>query len=235
MTLPRVVLCSMWRNDCARRLVDRVDHLLAKSESYPNMRWVWVVGDSTDHTTDALWTLTTKYPVTIVDIGSTGIEGEDVPTRLRRLSETGNEWWNWIDDAEYVMIHESDILSPANVVNRMVAHAERGKCPIAGWPTLTLQGRKLFYDVWAYRKDGVLFTNNAPYHSCYRPDTVFEVDSFGSVYLFHAEDVPLVRFHDRAVLDLCRQLREQGRTLYVDPTLEVIQPADLWQFHEVVA
>lgn len=231
MTLPRVVMCSLWRNDCNRRIVDRVDHLLAKAESYPNMRYVWVVGDSRDDTTQALAELSYGYEVQIVDIGDTGIEGEDVPTRLRRLSETGNEWWNWIDDAEYVMIHESDILSPANVVNQLVAHAERGRCPIAGWPTIKLRGEQgvsYFYDTFCYRKDGVRFTNDVPYHSCYRYPEPFQVDSFGTMYLFHAEDVPLVRFHDRAVLDLCQQLHEQGRTLWVDPTLKVVQPYDLW-------
>lgn len=231
MTLPTVVMCSLWREDVHRRLVDRVQHLLAKAHPYPALRWVWVVGDSHDDTTRALADLSYGYPVQIVDIGDTGIEGDDHPSRLRRLSETANEWWNWIDDAEYVMVHESDIVSPPNVVNRMVAHAGRGRCPIAGWPTLTLNGKTLFYDVFCYRKDGTRFTNNPPYHACYRPDQPFTVDSFGTMYLFHAEDVPLVRFEDNAVLDLCRQLRAQGRDLWVDPTLVIEQPRDLWTFY----
>lgn len=231
MILPPVVCCSLWRNDVRRRLVDRVAHLLAKAETYPNLRWVWVVGDSRDDTTRALSDLCYGYPVRIVDIGDTGIEGDDHPSRLRRLGETANEWWNWIDDADYVIVHESDIVSPPDVVNRLVAHAEAGRCPIAGWPVLELQGQKLFYDTWAYRKDGVRFTNNPPYHACYRPDEPFEVDSFGTMYLFDAADVPLVRFEDGAVLDLCRQLREQGRTLWVDPELIISQPHDLWTFY----
>ncbi len=234
MTLPRVVMCSLWRNDCNRRLVDRVEHLLAKCETYPNLRWVWVVGDSTDDTAQALAELSYGYEVQVVDIGDTGIEGDDHTSRLRRLSETGNEWWNWIDDAEYVMVHESDIVSPPDVVNRLVAHAERGRCPIAGWPTIKLRGEQgvnYFYDTWAYRKDGRRFSNDVPYHPCYRYPEPFMVDSFGTMYLFHAEDVPLVHFQDNAVLDLCRQLRQQGRTLWVDPTLIIEQPRALWTFY----
>lgn len=233
MTLPRVCLCSLWRNDCDRQLVDRVEHLLAKCESYPNLRYVWVVGDSTDGTTQALGELTSDYDnVRIVDIGDTGIYGEDVPTRLRRLSETANEWWHWVDGADYVMVHESDIISQPNVVNLLVAHAERGRCPIAGWPTLEIQpGVVYFYDSYCYRKDGVRFSNQPPYHTCYKADEPFTVDSFGTMYLFDAYDVPLVRFEDNAVLDLCRQLREQGRTLWVDPTLIVEQPRSLWTYY----
>lgn len=234
MTLPSVVMCSLWRNDAQRAIADRVQHLLAKAESYPALKFVWVVGDSTDDTTQTLAQLSVGYPVTIVDIGDTGIEGEDMHSRLRRLSETANEWWKWIDDAEYVLVHESDIQSPANVVNRLVAHAEQGRCPIAGWPTLKLRGEQgvaYFYDIWAYRKDGVRFENDVPYHKCYRYPDPFTVDSFGTMYMFNAEDVPLVRFEDNAVLDLCRQLREQGRTLWVDPALTVVQPRELWSFH----
>lgn len=234
MTLLPVVMCSLWRDDHDRNIAARVEHLLAKAESYPALRWVWVVGDSRDDTTQTLGELSRGRNVQIVDIGDTGIEGEDIPARLRRLSATGNEWWNWCENAEYVLVHESDILSPRNVVNQLVAHAEQGRCPIAGWPTLKLRGEQgvaYFYDTWAYRKDGVRFENDVPYHKCYRYPDPFTVDSFGTMYLFDACDVPLVHFEDNAVLDLCRQLREQGRTLWVDPTLKVVQPRELWTFH----
>lgn len=231
MTLPPVVMCSLWRNDVARGLSARVQHLLAKAESYPNVRYVWVVGDSRDNTSYALAELSHGSNVQIVDIGDTGIEGEDVPTRLRRLSETGNEWWNWCENATYIMIHESDLISPPDLVNRMVANAERGICPVAAWPIINMNGETWCYDIWALRKDGVRFTNRAPYHKCYHPNNPFVVDSFGSVYLFHGEDVPLVHFENHAVLDLCQQLREQGRTLWVDPQIVVEQPVALWQFH----
>lgn len=138
MILPPVVICSLWRNDCHRRLVDRVAHLLAKALAYPSLRYIWVVGDSRDDTARALADLARDYRVTIIDIGDTGIEGDDHPSRLRRLGETANEWWHWCENAEYVMVHESDIVSPPNVVNQLVAHAGRGRCPIAGWPVLEL-------------------------------------------------------------------------------------------------
>lgn len=238
MTQPPVVLCSMWKNELAqgRHLVDRVEHLLAKAESYPNLRWVWVVGDSTDNTARALCELAYGYEVRIVDIGSTGIEGDDAHNRLRRLSATANEYWNWIDGAAYVLVHESDILSPHDIVKRLVGHAQAGRCPIAAWPTLEVRpGRRIFYDVYCFRKDGRQFGHVPPYHAGYVPNAPFTVDSFGTLFLFDAADAPHIHMHDRAVLDLCEQLRVRGRTLWVDPTLEVVQPHELWQYHRIEA
>lgn len=235
MTLPRVVLCSMFRNDENRSLVDRVEHLLAKCECWPNLAYCWVVGDSTDGTTQALGELSTGYDnVQIVDIGSTGIEGDDAHSRLRRLSVTANEYWHWVDGADFVLIHESDIQSPYEIVNQLVAHAEQGRCPIAAWPTLEIRpGTKVFYDTLSYRKDGQMFSNHPPYHSCYKPHEVFEVDSAGTVMLFHGSDAKYLFLVDGGFLDLCQQLRHRGRTIYVDPQLEVIQPFALWQYHNL--
>lgn len=234
MTLPRVVMCSMWRSDANRQLPDRVEHLLAKAETYPMLRWYWVVGDSDDDTLDALIDLSIGYDVAFAQF-DTGIKGDDAVSRLRRLSLTANHYLQ-IDHAvaEFVLVHESDLLSPSDIVNRFVAHAEQGRCPIAAWPTLEIQpGRRFFYDCWAYRKDGVRFSNRAPYHKCYRPDAPFAVDSFGSVFMFSTEDSPFLHMENRAVLDLCDGLRARGRTLWVDPTIEVIQPHALWQYQQI--
>lgn len=234
MTLPRVVMCSMWRNDCKRRLVDRVEHLLAKAETYPALRWLWVVGDSTDDTTQALAQLSVGYPVTIVDIGDTVTLGEDMASGHRRLSETGNEYFTWIDeDDKYALVHESDILSPHDVVNQLVDYARSGLCPVAAWPIINLGGQRLCYDIWALRKDGQRFGNYAPYHACYRADAPFEVDSFGTVFLFNARDAKWLRMQDRAVLDLCAQWKEHGYRLWVAPAIVVEQPVALWQYHRI--
>lgn len=228
-SLPSVVMCSMFMNDQHRQLEERAAHLLSKAATYRNMRFVFVVGDSTDATA----TLLMQYSyfadnVKIVEI-TTGIEGEDAPSRLRRLSVTANHYFKYVDGADYVLIHESDIVSPANLVNLLVANAEQGRCPIAAWPTLEIRpGEHWMYDIWAYRKDGVHFTSKPPYHQCYQPDKPFVVDSAGTVLMFAGEDSGNVLMDKQAVLDLCWHLRELGRTIWVDPTIEVVQPHSLW-------
>jgi hypothetical protein len=114
----------------------------------------------------------------------------------------------------------------------LLAHAQAGRCPIAGWPILPIGNqRAVFYDIWAYRKDGRMFTNAPPFHACYQPDTPFEVDSFGSCWLAEAADMRTARFGDQAVLDVCAQLRARGRQLWVDPKLTIVQPTALWEPH----
>lgn len=234
MNLPRVLMASMWRNDSQRQVTQRALHLLSKAETYPALCWRWVVGDSTDDTAEMLRQLSVGYDnVEVIDIGDTGVEGDDADSRLRRLSLTANHYLYNVEGYDYVLCHESDLLSPPDLVNRMVANAERGICPVAAWPVIELRGKVLCYDVWALRKDGLRFKNTAPYHPCYKADKPFMVDSFGSVFLFHAEDAPEVIMSKRAVLDLCWHLRELGRDLWVDPAIVAEQPVSLWEYHHI--
>jgi hypothetical protein len=227
--LPRVLMVSMWRNDAGRGIEQRAHHLLAKAVHYPNLAWRWIVGDSVDGTAETLRQLSAGYPVQIVDIGDTGVEGDDHAANLRRLSLTGNHYFSGAAAFDYLLIHESDIVSPPNLVNLLVAHAEQGRCPIAAWPTLEIKpGVKVFYDIFCYRKDGQMFSNHPPYHPAYRSDRPFVVDSAGTVLMFHAEDAGEVIMAKQALLDLCWHLRELGRDIWVDPTLEVVQPRSLW-------
>lgn len=226
---------NMWRNDTRRNLRERALHLLTKS--YPALRWVWVVGDSEDETYAQLLTIVNEVrPLRRVDLirHDTGIVGNDMPNRLRRMSETANQWLAQVQaDDDYLLIHESDIISPVNLVERFLRHVDAGRCPVAGWPILPVTDTQaVFYDIWAYRKDGRRFTNTPPFHECYNPNTPFEVDSVGTCWLLHAEDIRRgARFTNGAVVELCEQLRGYGRRFWVDPKLVVVQPKALWEPH----
>lgn len=225
---PRVVGLAMWRNDQHRDLERRMSILLSKS--YPGLRWVWVVGDSEDYTEQhlrslvALWQMQDR--VTIVH-HDTGMVGDDPATRMLRLSATANVYLAQVRaEDDLCLLHESDIDSPVDVVERLLA---TGKCPVAGWPLLRLGSEWVFYDVAVYRKDGVLFSNRPPYHACYRPGELFEVDAAGTCLLFPAACVRAgARCIDAGVLDLCNWMKDHGYSLWVDPTLVVHQPTELW-------
>ncbi len=229
---PQVAMLSLWRNDTKRDLEARARHLLSKT--YPALRWVWVVGDSADATYEQLLGIVNEvHPWRRVDLlrADSGIIGEDPKTRRRRLGATANIWLERVRaDDDYLLVHESDIISPDDVVERMLGHAAAGCCPIAGWPILPIvPGLFVFYDIWAYRKDGRMFSNYPPFHDCYRADELFEVDSFGTCWLFDAADARAgARFGDEAVLTMCADLRNRGRRLWVDPHLVVLQPRELW-------
>ena len=225
---PPVVLVSLWRNDAARALPERAAHLLAKT--YPALRWLWVVGDSTDATTDHLAAIAAAdgRDITVLDLGDTGAVPATPEGRLVRLSRTVNAALAQVRATDAVVCcHESDLLSPPDVVERLLAP---GHACMGAWPMLRGLAQACFYDTWAVRGlDGRTFTNHPPYHPEYRADAPFEVSSFGSVYLFPAAAVRRgLRADTLAVVDLAHGLRAQGYPLWVDPTCEVVQPAALW-------
>ncbi len=223
-----VVMLSFWRNDVARNLTERAAHLLDKT--YRRLEWVWIVGDSTDGTHEALADIVESHPrregVRLVDIGDTGIRGDDPNTRLHRLGVTAQAALETIDAGdEWVIVHESDIQSPPDVVERLLAG---GQDVVGAWPVLG--AAPMFYDIWAYRGlDGAHFTNYPPYHAAYRPDAPFEVQSVGTVWGFPAAAVRAgMRCTTFGCVEMCTELRAQGYRIWVEPRLEVVQPRALW-------
>jgi len=222
---PKVCMISLWRNDETRNIEERTWHLLHKTGV---SRWIWVEGDSGDDTLKTLHHLTAGKNVTIVH-HDTLIKGDDPEHRMLRLSQTVNAGFEAVrPDDDYVLLHESDLQSPRDIAKKLLA---TGKCPIAGWPVLPLAGGgEIFYDTWAYRRFNVYFSNLPPYHPCYDDTDLFEVDSVGSVWLLSADDVRRgLRCDKLACVELCEKLRADfGRTIWVDPTLKIIQPRELW-------
>jgi predicted O-methyltransferase YrrM len=226
--LPTVVMMSLWRNDANKKLRQRAEHLINKRNLSSRLRWVWIVGDSDDDTEAILRQTAAEYWSMKLDITvvrhDTGIEGEDSNTRVRRLSLTANAGFDLVrDNDDYWLIHESDLQSPDDLVERFVKHAEDDRCPIAGWPTL--DGN--FYDTWAYiDTNGENFNNNTK-----RPDRWFEVLSVGSCWMLHAEDLRAgLRCEKFAVVELCDKLRaDHDRRLWVDPAIQIIQPREFFR------
>ena len=225
--LPQVVMLSLWRNDSSRNFLDRVTHLLSKS--YPRLRWVWVVGDSRDLTETLLRDVAKGHnghrSIEVIR-ADTGIEGDEPPDRMRRLSLTASAGLDAVTPADdYVLIHESDLISPVDLVERFL---ESGRSPIAGWPVLG--EANVFYDIWAYRgMDGLKFTGLPPYHQSYKADALFEVSSVGSCWMFRAEDALAgVRCEKWGAVELCQKLKRLGRRIWVDPTIRIEQPMGLF-------
>jgi len=228
----KITMISLWRNDANRKINDRIKHLLEKNRE--GLRYLWVVGDSTDHTEDILrWTAEHHDNIVVLRY-DTMIVGEDLVTRWERLSACVNAAFAAVrKEDDYVIVHESDIISPEDIVDKLVNHAREGRCPIAAWPMLGL----VFYDVWAYRaynNDGKLthFKNNYPYHDVYKPDEPFRVMSCGTLWILHAKDARWIRVVDRAVVEVCDILTTNGAQIWVDPTIIVAQPKDLWESWE---
>lgn len=185
---PQIMMYSLWRNDAERNIHERMAHLTAKT--YPNMRWVWVCGDSSDATADILrdYAEERRYhdglDITVVE-HFTGIDGMDHRSRLHRLSASCSEALAQVRDADdYVLVHESDLLSPPDLAEQFLA---TGKDHIAAATWLEIFGRRLFYDVWGFYRNGKRFYNDPPHCDGWTDDQLIEVDSFGSCWMIPAD------------------------------------------------
>jgi hypothetical protein len=218
-----VVICSLWRNDVERNIRARMDHLFRKSSASHKVSLLWITGDNNDdtHAYLNLWTRHGLRDLTLLQF-DTGITGEDVDARRRRSSTTANEMFRHIPaDADVVILHESDLLTEFNIVDQLLANP----LPCAGWPVMKLDGREVFYDIWAYRTlSGTPFGQQAA--AMTGPPVV--VGSFGSVWAVPAALVRGRAMNENCIVDLCQQWRNEGHTLLADPTIRVEQPHGLW-------
>lgn len=232
---PKVAILSLWMNDEHRHIAERIDRLLRRS--YRNRRYIWLVGDSTDGTFEILRSAAeaayTELGVCVtVGRRETGIQvvgevaGTTNPDRLKRLSVTVTEAFRMIEpEDDYVIIHESDLVTPHDIVELFLANADAGRCPVAGWPILEHPSAgMLFYDTWGYsHESGDQFWNTEP-----RPGAPFVVSSFGSVAMIRAHDLSFMTVRSNAFREICWNLRQKGRRLWCDPSITVIQPTELW-------
>lgn len=213
-----IVVVSLWRNDADRNILCRVKHLLNKYSNKEDVRWLWGVGDCSDDTEKILRAvISPKVEIVNVD---TGIAGETLATRRHRLAVSASILFTRIRKTDdLVCLHESDILSPEDVLDRLSSIN-----PTAGWPILNLKDGSVFYDTFAYRHlKGHYFSPKEK-----KPDQKFQVSSFGTVWMAPASLVQGRILGDDCVVDLCKQWRTEGIELFVDPNVTVVQPTDLW-------
>lgn len=203
---------AAWKGDVGKHLLRRTSHLLDKQGV---SGWIWIVRDVNDCTTKALGYVQDHSPVPVIVI----IEPWEKPDdRILACSLVGDVAINAaiMRGAERVLIHESDLISPEDIVPRLAAvlDGDRRRAVAGGWPCLASEGMDesldlcdgalrlgrqmkidiggqpahlpLFYDTWGYRHDGQRFSSMPPYSPCYRPDEPFQLDTVGSVALIDA-------------------------------------------------
>ena len=231
---------ATWMADAGRHQVRRMTHLLAK----PGIdTWLWIVRPTNDNTENLLNAFEVKAKGRVVVLHE---DWPPHPDRIVNLSMLGDYGITEAlrMGADRLLIHESDLLSPVDVVDRLAAVG--GSC-VGGWPVLaggedlppeyhltpdcTLLESAIFYDTWGYRAGGVRFTNSQPYHEIYKREP-FELDSVGSVALIDCEYLRHgARFFPGAFVDLCGSIRALGGSVWCDPRVPVVQPVELWQFN----
>jgi hypothetical protein len=223
------IVCQ-WRNDAARSLEARAEHLLAKTAGPHGLRWLWVVGDCSDDTERILRRIAraSRKDVRVLR-RDTGVVGEDTYTRRLRTSASGTSMFQEIHpSADFVCLHESDLRSPQNVIERLLAVSARE--PVCGWPVIDLPTGRQFYDIWAYRDlAGNHFSPHPPHAKGWQRHDPFQLGSMGSLFLAPAELVRgRVMFTD-GLVDVCRQWQAEGVRVWCDSRVVIEQPTELWE------
>jgi hypothetical protein len=224
----KTVIMSLWRNDGDRNLLRRAQHLIDKTTTHGTISWLWAVGDCTDRTELRLRNLAVDesiYNTIRVMNVDTNIIGEDTPARRIRSSRSATAMFAHPDvkSADFVLLHESDLISPTDVIDRLML-AGKGE-PCAGWPIINLGKSSQFYDIWAYAH-----ANGKPFDLRERrPAKPIPVSSFGSVWLAPASIVCGRVLHENAIRDLCKQWKNENIPMWCDATTEIVQPVELWE------
>lgn len=231
---------SGFKGDVGKHIGRRVTHLLAKTGVD---HWFWGVRQDNDMTLEYL------KRVEKAASGRVTVSSEDFPAweeRILHLSVIGDMGLSaaCMVDADRVLIHESDLFTPVDIVERLAATPA---AVAGGWPVLAGDGtpaelllcegamkwdRQIFYDTWAYRADGQRYKNDPPHHPRHVSDRPYQLDSVGSVALIDAAYLRRgARMFPEGFVGLCDSIRRLGGQVWCDPRVPVVQPVELWRFN----
>jgi glycosyltransferase involved in cell wall biosynthesis len=212
-----------------RDSVTKIPAYLQRLESldYPiaQLEYVFVEGDSTDHT-EALLNQWAEWAGNVqlvtCNTGKPHYGSVVDAERFRVLATVFNAGLDAVDLdwSDYVLFLPSDIQYEPDLLTRLLAH---GKDIIAPFPYL--DGR--FYDIWGFSRNGQNFW---PHTREQAPemfgDQPIKMDTVGCVMLMRYEILfQGVRYADEDVdRGLCNDARALGFTVWADPTTEVYHP-----------
>jgi len=143
--------------------------------------------------------------------------------RFKQLSHVGNVIWAAIpEDTDAVIYVESDLIwEPATLIKLLEALTVY---PAVVPMIMDSPPAETFYDVWAYRRNGIRFTKRFPFHADFWPHSVMRLDSAGSCMALRWKLAQWLSFPEDCFVGFCRLLHEQGGELWLDPTLTVFHP-----------
>lgn len=194
-----------------------------------NFRMIAVEGDSTDNTHNELKShkdAGADIQIVTFNHGGPIFGSTEHPERLNALSEVGNAILSSVRESDDILIYvESDLIWDAKIIISLIDTLN--VCELDVVAPLIFAGN-LFYDVFVYRGlDGARFSPFPPYHThlTLSESLPVEVESAGSCLVMQAEVARKCRIKDgRALLGLCKDVRDKGYHIFVDPTQRIYHP-----------
>lgn len=191
-------------------------------------------GDSGDGTGVALFDeCANLFDAHLIEVNHGGPDFGSVvhPTRFKQMAMVANRLWQAIPTrTDYVLILESDLIWRPSILGCLLNNIvgirsiqSNGSAHTLLAP-LIIDSDGLFYDTWAFRKNGVNFQKYEPYY----PDISYErylwdMDSVGSCIILNYELARQLTIPEEDVLvGFCRKARELGARIVVDTHLAVM-------------
>lgn len=222
-----ICVCSLFRNSMKylnSTYFPQVSHMWPLAQT----NFIFVEGDSNDGTYNHLleWS---KGPyakgVQVIkkNMGNRWFGSVVSTERFKVLAALGNAALDAVPPGmDFVIWLESDLILTPNTVEKLIRVSKR-KFAVA--PYIYVQNSNVFYDVWAFRKNGVNFSSGYPYHIDASERGPFKVDSAGSMLVIPARYIyGGARFNDNAIIGLCDDIKSGGGTIMADPLTEVYHP-----------
>ena len=213
--MTRVTIVSPWR-DGMRVMLRYFDQIKALDWPHDDLRMVLVEGDSTDGTEAALrWWVAADPRARLVkcDTGKPRYGSVVHPERFAILATVFNAGLDAVDYewTDYVLFLPCDITYQPDLLRRLVAHNAAVVAP------LVFQNG-VFYDIWAFSKDG---KNFGPFPRQFVDDldqTLTECDTMGGTMLIDADVLRAgVRYTtDEVDRGFTAKAKAMGYTLFAD-------------------
>jgi len=127
-------------------------------------------------------------------------------------------------DHDALVYVEADLMWEPSTILKLIGHLDKVDAAV---PMIWMRG--IFYDTFGYRKDGVRFGNNPPYHSVFsKPvvDGLYHLDSGGGCAAIRGDVARKYRCipTSLAIVGFYFEMRKNGHTIGLDKSLSVHHP-----------
>jgi hypothetical protein len=233
-----ITICSAFRQATGHlsryfAQVEALQKLLTQRGDLLNL--VLGYGDSTDGTAEWLFDYCSySIGAHLINCHHNGPRWASVehPDRFKQLAYVANKIWaNIPPDADVVVFLDGDLIWEAATLLALIDHT--GTYPAVAPMVMHLPGYErygpghipYFYDCYAFRRNGVRFTNRPPYHADVPGATMLQLDSAGACMAMRGDLARAVRFPETDVIvGMCRQIYERGDSVFMDCRLRVYHP-----------
>lgn len=241
-----VTVISTFRNAVGPQIsayfcqIDALANALARRQPYTRLSLILGYGDSDDGTGEALFEAAAdSIGALLIDVSHGGpLYGSiEHPQRFQQLAYVGNRLLDCVDaSSDVVGIVESDLVWEPETMVQLIEDLEHLPPPYGAVAPMVMDGPDSFYDAFAFRRKGVRFTKQPPYHADLPglveqdPElshviSLVEVDSAGSVLFMDAELARQARFsEEEAIVGLCKDIYAHGGSVWLDANATVYHP-----------